>query len=63
MPTLLFVPELPFQFMLAYVDPLSGSVILQVLAAGLLGGMFVVKRFWSHITVSLKSFRDRVRRR
>lgn len=46
---------------LAYVDPLSGSVILQVLAAGILGGAFAVKRFWRQIGVSLRLLRDRIR--
>ena len=40
---------------LAYIDPVSGSIILQVLAAGALAGMFTVKRFWAHL-------RDRARR-
>jgi hypothetical protein len=32
---------------LAYVDPLSGSVIFQLLLAGLLGAAFTTKMWWS----------------
>lgn len=30
---------------LAYIDPLSGSVLLQVIAAGVLGAIFTTKSF------------------
>lgn len=30
----------------AYIDPLSGSILLQVLAAGFFATAFTVKRFW-----------------
>lgn len=30
---------------LAYIDPLSGSVLLQVIAAGVLGAVFTTKSF------------------
>jgi Cu/Ag efflux pump CusA len=33
----------------AYIDPGTGSYILQVLAAVLLGGLFAIKMFWLHI--------------
>ena len=33
----------------AYLDPGSGSFLLQVLVAGLLGASFAVKRFWGSI--------------
>lgn len=33
----------------AYLDPGSGSYLLQVLVAGLLGASFAAKRFWSDI--------------
>jgi hypothetical protein len=32
-----------------YLDPSSGSFILQVLIAGLLGGLLTVKLFWGRI--------------
>ncbi|MEX0621779.1 MAG: hypothetical protein WD187_02210 [Candidatus Woykebacteria bacterium] len=33
----------------AYLDPGTGSYILQLLVAGGLGGAFAVKTFWSNI--------------
>jgi hypothetical protein len=33
----------------AYLDPGTGSFILQVLIASLLGGVFAIKMFWSKI--------------
>jgi len=33
----------------AYLDPGSGSYILQILIAGLVGGLFTVKTFWLQI--------------
>ena len=34
----------------AYLDPGSGSFLLQLLIAGLLGAGFVIRRYWSKIT-------------
>ncbi len=33
----------------AYIDPATGSYILQLLIAGLLGGLFAIKLFWTKI--------------
>lgn len=33
----------------AYIDPISGSVILQVIAAALLAGLLSFKRAWSWV--------------
>ncbi len=33
----------------AYLDPGSGSFLLQLLLAGILGGLFVVRMSWSRI--------------
>jgi hypothetical protein len=35
---------------LAYLDPGSGSYLIQLLIAALLGGAFVIKSFWRQIT-------------
>lgn len=35
---------------LAYLDPGSGSYLIQLLIAALLGGAFVIKAFWRQIT-------------
>lgn len=40
----------------AYLDPGSGSYFLQLLAAGILGSLFVVRAFWSRL-------KDRITRR
>jgi hypothetical protein len=34
---------------LAYLDPGSGSFILQILIAALFGGLFLLKTFWKKI--------------
>jgi hypothetical protein len=34
---------------LAYLDPGSGSFLLQLLAAGVLGGLFAARVFWRRI--------------
>jgi len=34
----------------AYLDPGTGSFILQILAASALGGLFAIKTFWRSIT-------------
>lgn len=33
----------------AYIDPGSGSYFLQIMAAGTLSGLFLVKKFWRKI--------------
>lgn len=34
----------------AYIDPGTGSVILQALVAGVLGSLFVIKTYWAKLT-------------
>jgi hypothetical protein len=43
-----------------YIDPGSGSYLLQVAVAGLLGAAFAVKSFWINIKTT---FRDKFSRR
>lgn len=52
--TVLFVFVLATKSAYAYLDPGTGSFILQVLAAGALGGLFAVKTFWRQITDFLR---------
>lgn len=33
----------------AYLDPISGSIILQVVAASALAASFTIKRWWSFV--------------
>lgn len=40
----------------AYIDPATGSYILQILLAGLLGALFALKVFWRNI----KGFLSRI---
>lgn len=39
----------------AYIDPGTGSLVLQMLIAGVLGAAFAVKRFWRTIAAFLRS--------
>jgi len=45
--TLLEAP--PLQTTQAYLDPGSGSFILQLLLAALVGGLFIVRSYWKKI--------------
>ena len=35
----------------AYLDPGTGSYILQMLIAGILGGLFAIKTYWARIKI------------
>jgi hypothetical protein len=35
----------------AYLDPGTGSFVLQMLIAGVLGGLFVIKTYWRKIKI------------
>jgi hypothetical protein len=39
----------PMRSGLAYLDPGSGSFLLQLLLAGVLGGLFVLRAQWSRV--------------
>lgn len=45
---------IPIVFLLksghAYLDPGSGSFIIQLLLASLVGGLFILKTYWKRIT-------------
>ncbi len=38
-----------------YIDPGTGSLIIQILIAGFVGGLFVIKMFWRKIKVFFKN--------
>jgi len=38
-----------------YIDPGTGSLVLQVLIGSLIGGLFLIKVFWSRIKVFFSS--------
>ncbi len=46
----------------AYVDPGTGSYVLQLLVAGLLGGLLAAKVFWSRTIAYLKGLVSRRRK-
>ncbi len=35
--------------LLAYLDPGTGSIVIQALVGGILGGLLVIKLFWKKI--------------
>ena len=43
------IPASPLAHGLAYLDPGSGSFILQILLASLLGALFLVRTYWQKI--------------
>ena len=44
----------------AYLDPGSGSIILQVIVASLLGGAFIVKSYWKKIKALFTGKKDTI---
>ena len=54
---------LPSPLNAAYIDPLSGSVILQVIAAGVLAVSFTVKNAWRTLLRSIGDVWKRATRR
>lgn len=45
----------------AYIDPISGSIMIQVIAASILAGTFTLKRFWAHVRERARRVWSRVR--
>jgi len=43
----------------AYLDPGSGSFILQLIVASLLGLLFVMRRYWGKISMFFRNFFNR----
>lgn len=44
-----FLLPLPFQNIHAYIDPGTGSLIIQILIASFVGGLFLIKVFWGKV--------------
>ncbi len=40
----------------AYIDPGTGSMVLQLVVAGVLGALFTIKTWWRHLTDMTKRF-------
>ncbi|MDH5695679.1 MAG: hypothetical protein OEZ00_03610 [Dehalococcoidia bacterium] len=55
---LLSVSLLPFtsQNIHAYIDPGTGSLIIQVLIAAFVGGLFLIKVFWRKVKAFFSNF-------
>lgn len=47
----------------AYIDPMSGSILLQVVAAGFLAASFTAKRWWRGAADRIQRLRTRHRDR
>ncbi|MFQ5526267.1 MAG: hypothetical protein ACE5GX_08395 [Thermoanaerobaculia bacterium] len=45
----------------AYIDPATGSYVLQILVAGFLGAMFALKLFWHRIVLFFQGLFSRSR--
>lgn len=44
----------------AYIDPGSGSYMLQIIAAGVLSSIFIIKKFWGNINKFISSFLKKI---
>jgi hypothetical protein len=47
----------------AYIDPSTGSILLQVVIAGALGAAFTAKQWWGRAAAAARQLRERVLRR
>jgi hypothetical protein len=43
----------------AYVDPVSGSVVFQLMIAGFLGAIFTIKTWWSKAVALVRGLASR----
>ena len=46
----------------AYIDPGTGSLIIQILIASFVGGLFLIKVFWGKIKAFLNNLFSRARK-
>jgi hypothetical protein len=58
---LLVISERPAE---AYIDPGTASYVFQVIAGAVLGGVFLLRTYWSRVMTTVRSMvsRDAVRR-
>lgn len=59
-PITALIPEMNLG-LIAYVDPGTGSYVLQVLLAGILAGLFTIKLFWRRVIDRIRSMWARKR--
>jgi len=50
-----FLLPLPFENISAYIDPGTGSLVIQVLIASFVGGLFAIKIFWGKVKAFLSN--------
>ena len=58
----IFPPLLIGQNIVNYIDPGTGSLIIQVLIAGLVGAGFLIKVFWARVKAFFGNLFSRARR-
>ncbi len=59
----LVVPQALHAMAMAYIDPLSGSVLLQVIAAGVLGAILSTKTFLAKVRGAARAAWSRITRK
>jgi len=52
----------PFQNVHAYIDPGTGSLIIQILIGGAVGGLFLIKMYWKKVKAFFVKVFSRVRK-
>jgi len=57
-----FLLPLTSQNIHAYIDPGTGSLIIQVLIASFVGGLFLLKVFWGKVKAFLSNLFSKARR-
>jgi hypothetical protein len=45
----------------AYIDPSTGSYVIQIILAGILGTLFTLKLFWKRIRMALSRLITKIR--
>jgi len=57
---IIFLIFFPLQSVYAYIDPGTGSYMIQLAIAGLLGGIFTLKMFWKKILLFFKELINKI---
>jgi len=57
--TLLFIGLCYSQSAVAYLDPGTGSLILQLLIAGIIGAMYTIKLYWYRLKIFIAQIFDK----
>ena len=57
-----FLLPLPLENIHAYIDPGTGSLIIQILIASFVGGLFLIKVFWGKVKAFLSNLYSKSKR-